>query len=111
VVGDRLPWLGSNYATLTALDWRLHVYGSFNPALSQAAAGLGVVADVFPWDSAARQVGLGANAAYLIRPDGHVALAMAEQDPAELRSFAAGIGLIARTGTLPPGNAAAGAVH
>ncbi len=109
--GDRLPWLGSNYATLAALDWRLHVYGSLSPALAQAAANLGVAADVLPWDNAAKQAGLGANAAYLIRPDGHVAVAMAEQDPAELRSFAAGIRLAARTGTLTAGNAAAGAIH
>jgi 2-polyprenyl-6-methoxyphenol hydroxylase-like FAD-dependent oxidoreductase len=109
--GDRLPWLGSNYATLTALDWRLHVYGTLSPALSQAAASLGVAVDIFPWDSTAQQVGLGADAAYLIRPDGHVALVMAEQHPAELRSFAAAIGLVAPTGGLAAGNAAAGAMH
>ncbi len=109
--GDRLPWLGSNYATLAALDWRLHVYGSLSPALAQAAASLGVAADVFPWGNAAKQAGLGADAAYLIRPDGHVAVAMAEQDPAELRFFAAGIGLAARAGALTAGNAAAGAIH
>ena len=34
---------------------------------------------------------------------------MAEQDPAELRSFAAGIRLAARAGALTAGNAAAGA--
>ena len=107
----RIPWLGSNYATLAALDWCLHVYGSLSPALAQAAASLGVTADVFPWDNAAKQAGLGADAAYLIRPDGHVAVAMAEQDPAELRSFAAGIGLAARAGALTAGNAAAGATH
>jgi 2-polyprenyl-6-methoxyphenol hydroxylase-like FAD-dependent oxidoreductase len=92
--GDRLPWAGSNYASLKCLDWRLHVYGELTDHLSHAAAAIGVVVDVFPWDENAKHSGFGANAAYLIRPDGHVALAMSEQSPEGLSSYAASIGLV-----------------
>ena len=95
--GDRLPWLGSNYAGLTALDWRLQIYGHPSEALAEAAAALGVAAEVFDWNAAAQRAGFGSDAAYLVRPDGHVALAMAEQDPGKLLAFAADIALVAPT--------------
>lgn len=93
--GDRLPWTGDNHACLAALDWRLHVYGDASPALAEVAAVLGVPVDRFGWSGAAARVGLARDAAYLIRPDGHVALATPGQDPRVLGAFAARIGLVA----------------
>jgi 2-polyprenyl-6-methoxyphenol hydroxylase-like FAD-dependent oxidoreductase len=82
--GDRLPWvrLGQgqehNFASLTSMDWQLHVYG-------EAAADLRAVADrrniplhVFPWDGHMKQAGLLRDAVYLIRPDGYVGMADAQ---------------------------------
>jgi 2-polyprenyl-6-methoxyphenol hydroxylase-like FAD-dependent oxidoreductase len=96
--GDRLPWTGDNYASLTALDWRLHVYGDAAPALREAAAALGIPVDSFAWNEAAERGGLARDAAYLLRPDGHVAFASPDGDAAELRAFAARIGLAAPRG-------------
>ncbi len=78
--GDRLPWVpgaeegGDNFAPLTSLGWQLHVYGG-------AAAGIKATCDerklplhVFPWRKEMGIAGLRRDAAYLVRPDGYVAL-------------------------------------
>ena len=91
--GDRLPWVGDNYDSLRALDWRLHVYGDVGADLARAAADAGIGMDRFAWNKAADEAGLARDAAYLVRPDGHVALALADQDAARLRAYAGGIGL------------------
>lgn len=91
--GDRLPWTGSNYASLRALDWRLHVYGQATEALHQASGSIGVDVDSFAWTDAAQAMGLKRDAAYLVRPDGHVALALTDQDAAALIAYATRIGL------------------
>ena len=92
--GDRLPWVatqgGDNLASLTGEAWRLHVYGRPEPGLAAAAAALGLQVDSFPWDGHA---GLGRDAAYLLRPDGHVALALPDQDARSLQGFVARHGL------------------
>ena len=93
--GDRLPWTGANFAPLAALDWRLHVYGDVRPALRDAAAALGAAVDGFPWDAATERCGFRRDAAYLVRPDGHVGFASPEQDAATLRAYAGRIGLAA----------------
>ncbi len=94
--GDRLPWLGGNYAGLAGLDWSLQVYGSVGEDMAHAAAALGVAVDRFDWDDAAEQAGFGRDAAYLVRPDGHVALAMPVQKAAALHAYAARVGLVSR---------------
>ncbi|HYZ34084.1 MAG TPA: FAD-dependent monooxygenase [Crenalkalicoccus sp.] len=93
--GDRLPWVAEvdNFAPLRSLDWQLHVHGEAAPALTGAARELGVALHAFPWTGAAAAAGLARDAAMLVRPDGHVALAMARQDPAALRSYAERHGL------------------
>jgi hypothetical protein len=89
--GDRLPWVPSsqadNFAPLQSLDWQVHVYGDAKEPLVQAAAELGLTVQVFPWTSAADGAGLKRDAMYLVRPDGHVALASAEQNPQVLREY------------------------
>jgi hypothetical protein len=89
--GDRLPWVaggdGGNFASLRGLDWRVHVYGTVAPAFAAAATELGLPVDAFTWSDAAKGAGLKRDAAYLVRPDGYVALAMAEQDGEKFREY------------------------
>ena len=93
--GDRLPWVeaADNFAPLRSLDWQVHVYGDTKPAMQDAAAALGLDVYAFPWTEAADHAGLKREAAYLVRPDGHVGLADPKQDPAALRDYASSIGL------------------
>ena len=89
--GDRLPWVasseGGNFASLRSLDWRVHVYGALKPAFQAVAAGLGLPIDTYPWDESARKAGLGRDAAYLVRPDGYVALASPDQEGGALTAI------------------------
>ncbi len=82
--GDRLPWVPpagtapDNFATLRTLDWQVHVYGTPDPALATACANHGLALHTLAWSPAAARAGLQENAAYVVRPDGYVALAGAE---------------------------------
>ena len=84
--GDRLPWLNGttdNFAKLRSLGWQVHVYGDATAAVQNVCTTQNLPLHVFPWQLAMNQSGFGRNAAYLVRPDGHVALAVA-QDRSEL---------------------------
>jgi 2-polyprenyl-6-methoxyphenol hydroxylase-like FAD-dependent oxidoreductase len=76
--GDRLPWVKTtdidNYASLTALDWQVHVYGQAMDDLRGLCAARSLKLQVFPWRAGIAHSGLRANTAYLIRPDGYVAV-------------------------------------
>lgn len=95
--GDRLPWVrldgagesrgADNHAALGAVEWQVHVYGACAPGLERACAGRGLALHVFAWRPAMRRAGLRRDAAYLVRPDGHVALADPAADPARLEAF------------------------
>ena len=88
--GDRLPWIGGgqdNFAPLRSLDWQLHVYGKVESSFEQACRDLGLEMHVFAWSEAVNDTGLQRDAAYLIRPDGYVALALPEQNPAAIREY------------------------
>lgn len=89
--GDRLPWTGGdaadNFAPLSSLDWQLHVYGRPFPPVREAVAARGLPLHAFDWSDAARHAGLREDAAYLIRPDGYVGLALPEQAPAALNAY------------------------
>ncbi|MFC7475389.1 FAD-dependent monooxygenase [Dankookia sp. GCM10030260] len=93
--GERLPWVAEldNLAPLDGQGWRLQVHGAVAPAMAEAAAARGLPVDAFPWTEAAGQAGLARDAAYLLRPDGHVGLADPRQDPATLGAYAARHGL------------------
>jgi FAD binding domain len=73
--GDRLPWVGDNFAKLSSLDWQIHVYGDAAPDLETLADEHKMPLHVFAWHSAMQRSGLRRGAAYLVRPDGYVALA------------------------------------
>lgn len=89
--GDRLPWVpmheNDNFAPLKSLDWQIHVYGAVDTELRIMAARLGLPIHGFEWSAAAEQAGLKRDALYLIRPDGHVALAAENQDCAQLAEY------------------------
>jgi 2-polyprenyl-6-methoxyphenol hydroxylase-like FAD-dependent oxidoreductase len=94
--GDRLPWVSpendgqpaaGNFAPLSSLVWQVHVYGDATPALTAACETRGLPLHTFPWRPAMRTAGLQRGAAYLVRPDGYVALADSEASPATLHRF------------------------
>ncbi len=70
--------LEDNFTPLNSLDWQVHAYGEASSELVAACAGHKLPLHVFPWSGNMAEAGLGRNAAYLVRPDGYVALA----DPA-----------------------------
>jgi 2-polyprenyl-6-methoxyphenol hydroxylase-like FAD-dependent oxidoreductase len=78
--GDRLPWveypgMADNFAALKSLKWQVHVYGNANAKMVEFCAAAALQLQRFPWNLACDQAGLARDAAYLIRPDGYVALA------------------------------------
>jgi hypothetical protein len=89
--GDHLPWVQSgaddNFRRLRSLDWQVHVYGEIEQTVAAACDEFGLAAHVFAWSDAANHAGIKHNAMYLIRPDGHVALASSEQSVTKLRAF------------------------
>jgi aromatic ring hydroxylase-like protein len=87
--GDRLPWVenADNFAPLEALNWQVHVYGGLQSELESTCRARGLAVHVFPWTSAMRRGGLQRDAVYLVRPDGHVALADPEARAATLKRY------------------------
>jgi len=77
--GDRLPWTGhggpDNYAWLTDIAWQVHVYGTVQPALEWWCQRRGIGLHRYDWCDACQAAGFARDAAYLVRPDGYVALA------------------------------------
>jgi hypothetical protein len=91
--GDRLPWVRDanhdNFDPLQSMDWQLHVYGTSNASLEAEADALGLPLHSFGWSETAEHAGLLRDAAYLIRPDGYVALALPRQESGSLPDYAA----------------------
>jgi 2-polyprenyl-6-methoxyphenol hydroxylase-like FAD-dependent oxidoreductase len=93
--GDRLPWVrldrdghdADNFAPLTSLDWQVHVYGAAAPEVRAVCGERDLSLHEFRWEPTMKRVGLRRNALYLVRPDGYVALAAADQSPTVLASY------------------------
>src|SRR5438128_12633285 len=88
--GDRLPWLRSepdNFTPLQSLDWQMQVHGAATRELAASCASRGLRLPVLPWSESAARAGLARDASYLIRPDGHVALADPLRSPARLERY------------------------
>ncbi|HVF39154.1 MAG TPA: FAD-dependent monooxygenase [Gemmatimonadaceae bacterium] len=90
--GDRLPWVlgasgGDNFAALESLDWQVHVYGKAGVGTVDFCAQVGLPLNVFPWNAESQGAGIERDALYLIRPDGHVALADSAAKPARLKTY------------------------
>ena len=92
--GDRLPWVKldkdgveDNFSHLISLGWQVHVYGVASSKLQVVCANRKLPLHVFPWSQNMAQHGLRRNAAYLIRPDGYVALAEREGNADAIASY------------------------
>ena len=102
--GDRLPWVKTdqngpdNFAPLTSLDWQVHVYGDTRPDYRAFCEARNLPLHVFPWQTEMDQSGLRLNAAYLVRPDGYVALADPKANTASLQSYLDTLELFPPTG-------------
>jgi hypothetical protein len=95
--GDRLPWLGGpeperdNFDPLRSLDWQAHVYGDVQAAFAEACERQQLRLHAFPWSPAAERAGFAHGASYLVRPDGHVALADPRQSAERLERYLASV--------------------
>ena len=85
--GDRLPWVGDNFAALTSLAWQVHVYGDAAPGMHTWCGENNLPLHVFPWRPAMRKAGFRRDAVYLVRPDGYVALADAGASTAAIADY------------------------
>jgi 2-polyprenyl-6-methoxyphenol hydroxylase-like FAD-dependent oxidoreductase len=93
--GGRLPWVKAdvngvfqdNFTPLTSLDWQVHVYGGAAPEIQAMCEGRQLPLHVFPWRPEMGRTGLRRNAAYLVRPDGYVALADPEGNATPITSY------------------------
>jgi 2-polyprenyl-6-methoxyphenol hydroxylase-like FAD-dependent oxidoreductase len=89
--GDRLPWAAGaaldNFAHTGTIDWQVHVYGAASDALSAWCHHAGLLLRVFDWERAHEHAGLAKDAAYLVRPDGYVALGDAAGTPEGLQRY------------------------
>jgi 2-polyprenyl-6-methoxyphenol hydroxylase-like FAD-dependent oxidoreductase len=105
--GDRLPWApvdgADNFASLTAMDWQVHVYGSASQALAAWCDRQNVALHVFAWRSEYETAGLSHNGLYLLRPDTYVALADATGTPDALDRYFADQGIRPVPSTAPAG--------
>jgi hypothetical protein len=96
--GDRLPWVETgphedNFAPLASLAWQVHVYGDPRRGLAEACAELRLPLHRFAWRPEMRRSGLERGALYLVRPDGYVALANPDGNPARLGPYFTSRGL------------------
>src|SRR5262249_26477439 len=88
--GDRLPGVpldssragADNFVPLTSLEWQVHVYGIAVPELRACCAERHLTLHEFRWQKAMERAGLRRDALYLVRPDGYVAFASADQSAA-----------------------------
>ncbi len=100
--GDRLPWVPTepdNFAPLESLEWQVHVYGAATHSLATCCASRGLRLHVLPWSPGTERADLGRDASYLVRPDGHVALADPRQSAVRLERYldARGLRFIAKS--------------
>lgn len=95
--GDRLPWLfgegRDNFTPLRSNAWQLHVYGAVSEDLALEAAAIHLPVHAFSWGEDGASAGFKRDAAYLVRPDGYVGLAVTRQAPERLRAYASRLGL------------------
>ncbi|TPN82047.1 hypothetical protein FJ987_09085 [Mesorhizobium sp. CU2] len=104
--GDRLPYVpaanGDNFEPLRSLDWQVHIYGAVNAEFRAMLASTGIPVHAFAWSDVAAKAGLQRDAAYLVRPDGHVALASPVQEAASFQRYLAGLAIKPRLGERAP---------
>ena len=91
--GDRLPWVAEadgaadNYKSLQSLDWQAHIYGEATAGATATLVDVATPLHRFAWTVGAEAAGFVRGAVYLIRPDGHVALASNDASGAALKHY------------------------
>jgi 2-polyprenyl-6-methoxyphenol hydroxylase-like FAD-dependent oxidoreductase len=94
--GQRLPWVqfedpsgrnSDNFSVLAARQWQVHCYGGAPLSLQSMCDAQGLKLYVFPWNAEAQEAGLLKNAAYIIRPDGHIAIVDCQGDPGRIADY------------------------
>jgi 2-polyprenyl-6-methoxyphenol hydroxylase-like FAD-dependent oxidoreductase len=92
--GDRLPWVQidpgrgvDNFSALTSLEWQVHVYGAASPEIRARCAQRHMTLHEFAWQPDMERAGVHRDGLYLVRPDGYVALARAEQAASALDDY------------------------
>jgi 2-polyprenyl-6-methoxyphenol hydroxylase-like FAD-dependent oxidoreductase len=85
--GDRMPWTGDNFGHASTMRWHIQIFQHPNPDLEVEASRLGLPICQFPFSSLAKTNGVKEEAAYLVRPDCHIALPMEHQNPYLLSEF------------------------
>jgi 2-polyprenyl-6-methoxyphenol hydroxylase-like FAD-dependent oxidoreductase len=92
--GDRLPWVADparsgadNFAALTSLDWQVHVYGEASAEMRAMCDARRLPLQVFAWRRESARAGLRRDAAYLVRPDGYIAVAIPNGGSATLETY------------------------
>jgi 2-polyprenyl-6-methoxyphenol hydroxylase-like FAD-dependent oxidoreductase len=94
--GERLPWVqyayedgkgADNFSRLNTRAWQVHRYGDAAPALKTMCDRRVLQLEIFPWTADAQQAGLKKNAAYVVRPDGYIAIMDDGADPARISTY------------------------
>jgi 2-polyprenyl-6-methoxyphenol hydroxylase-like FAD-dependent oxidoreductase len=94
--GGRLPWVdfeglpetgADNFSSLSSRQWQVHRYGDDAPLLRALCRDRGVEFHLFPWNSDAGRASLKRNAAYVIRPDGHIGIVDPGADPGRVSAY------------------------
>lgn len=93
--GDRIPWAPvgevDNFESLKDITWQVHVYGDVKEELTEWCQSKSIPLHGFSWDEKYQAVGLGRDAAYLIRPDTYVAVAEPSGLPENFDEYLKGI--------------------
>ena len=77
---------------LKTLSWQIHIYGNALADFKNAFKNIPVFE--YEWNPKFHKKGFLQNAAYLIRPDGHVAFAMEIQNSEKMNHYLSKIGYI-----------------
>ncbi len=87
--GDRLPWCApiKNFDPLQSLDWQLHVFDDKDEDVARLCSHYKIPIHEFPFSEPVRDAGFARDAAYLVRPDGYVGLAIDGDDEAGLKAY------------------------
>jgi hypothetical protein len=76
-----------NFASLNTMAWQVHRYGDAAPELEAMCDSRELECQIFPWSVDAKKAGLRINAAYVVRPDGYIAIVDHDADPARISAY------------------------
>ncbi|SOC43485.1 FAD-dependent monooxygenase [Salinicoccus kekensis] len=89
--GDRLPWTGrgeaNNFRPLRSLDWQIHAYGEAGDEVASFAEEMGFEFFHMSWEESFEDTGMEEDSVYLIRPDGHISVAVKPENVEDIRAM------------------------